>query len=54
MHLINKVRYAGSLPDKKPAKKRLVSTEEKLDEIGARLEDTPQIHRDALHRRWVS
>jgi hypothetical protein len=50
MHLINKVRYAGSLPDKKPVKKRLVSTEE----IGARLEDRPQIHQDALHRRWVS
>jgi hypothetical protein len=40
--LINKVRSTGSLLDKKPAKKHSVFTKEKLDEIGARLEHTPQ------------
>jgi hypothetical protein len=39
--LIDKVRSTGSLLDKKPARKRRVLTEEKLDEIGARLEHTP-------------
>jgi hypothetical protein len=41
--LINKVRSTGSLLDKKPAeKKSRVLAEEKLDEIGGRLEQTPQ------------
>jgi hypothetical protein len=40
--LINKVRSTGSLLGKKPAKKYCVLTEEKLDEIRARLEHTPQ------------
>jgi hypothetical protein len=41
--LSNKVRSTGSLLDKKPAKKKYrVLTEEKLVEIRARLEHTPQ------------
>jgi hypothetical protein len=40
--LTKKVSSTGSLLDKKPAKKCHVLTEEKLDEIGARLEHTPQ------------
>jgi transposase len=41
---IKKVRSTGSLLDKKPdKKKRRALTEEKLDEIGARLENTPKI-----------
>jgi hypothetical protein len=37
--LVKTVRSAGSLPDKKPAKKKCcVLTEERLDEIEARLE----------------
>jgi hypothetical protein len=37
-----KVRSTGSLLDKHPARKHLVLTEEKLYEIGARLENTLQ------------
>jgi hypothetical protein len=40
--LIYKVRSTGSVLDKKPAKKCRVLTKEKLDEIKARLEHTPQ------------
>jgi hypothetical protein len=40
--LLNKVRSTGSLPEKKPADRRRVLIEEGLDEIGARLEHTPQ------------
>jgi transposase len=39
--IVNKVRQTGSLMDRKPKHKRRVLTEEKLDEIGARLEETP-------------
>jgi hypothetical protein len=41
--IVNKVRQTGSLLDKKrTVSKRRVLTEEKLDEIGARLEHSPQ------------
>jgi hypothetical protein len=39
---MNKVMYTGSILDKKPAKKRHMITEEKLDEVETRLEYTPQ------------
>jgi hypothetical protein len=41
--LIKKVRFTVSLLDKKPARKRRVLTEEKVNGIGARLQETPQI-----------
>jgi transposase len=40
-NLVNKVRSTGLLIDKKQKHKRRVLTEEKLDDIGARLEHTP-------------
>jgi transposase len=40
--IVNKVRETGSLLDRKPELKRRVLTEEKLDEIGARLEHSPR------------
>lgn len=41
--IVNKVRQTGSLLDKKrTVSKRRVLTEEKLDEVGARLEHSPQ------------
>lgn len=40
--IVNKVRATGSLLDRKPELKRRVLTEEKLDEIGARLEHSPR------------
>lgn len=39
---VNKVRETGSLQDRKPESKRRVLTEEKLDEIGAKLEHSPR------------
>jgi hypothetical protein len=39
--LMNKVRETESVLDRKTESKRRVLTEEKLDEIGARLERTP-------------
>jgi transposase len=41
-NLVNKVRTTGLLIDKKTKHKRRVLTEEKLDEIGARLEHAPR------------
>ncbi|XP_069683792.1 probable ATP-dependent RNA helicase DDX52 isoform X1 [Periplaneta americana] len=41
-NLVNKVRRTGSILNKKRVQERRVLTEEKLDEIGARLENTPQ------------
>lgn len=40
--LVNKVRRTGSFLNKKHVRQRRVLTEEKLDEVGARLEHTPQ------------
>jgi transposase len=40
--LVNKVRWTGSVLDRKAESKRRVLTEEKLDEIGAQLEHTPR------------
>jgi hypothetical protein len=39
---VNKLRTTGLLIDKKQKHKRRVVTEEKLDDIGARLEHTPR------------
>jgi hypothetical protein len=39
---VNKLRTTGFLIDKKQKHKRRVLTEEKLDDIGARLEHTPR------------
>jgi transposase len=39
---VNKLRTTGLLIDKKQKHKRRVLTEEKLDDIGARLEHTPR------------
>jgi hypothetical protein len=54
--LIKKVRSAGSLMDKKPAKKHHLLTEEKLDEIGSRLENTQQksLNVDTLFKKPLS
>jgi gamma-glutamylcysteine synthetase len=41
-NLVNKLRSTGLLIDKKQKHKRRVLTEEKLDDIGARLEHTPR------------
>jgi hypothetical protein len=41
-YLANKMTKTGSLVDKKPNRKRTVLTEEKLDEIGPRLETSPR------------
>jgi hypothetical protein len=41
-YLVNKLKTAGSLLDKKPDWKRNVLTEEKLDDIGSRLETSPR------------
>jgi transposase len=41
-NLVNKLRTAGLLIDKKQKHKRRVLTEEKLHDIGARLEHTPR------------
>jgi transposase len=41
-NLVNKLRSTGLLIDKKPKHKRQVLTEEKLDDIEARLEHTPR------------
>jgi hypothetical protein len=55
LELTNEVRSTGSLLDKKPAKKKwCVLTEEKLDEIRARLEYTPQKSWDTLNKRLAS
>jgi transposase len=40
--LVAKFRATGSALDKKENKKRHILTEEKLDEIGARLEASPK------------
>jgi transposase len=40
--VVNKLREMGLLIDKKQKHKRCVLTEEKLDDIGARLEHTPR------------
>jgi hypothetical protein len=39
--LMNKLKSTGLLIDKKQKRKRRVITEEKLDDIGARLQHTP-------------
>jgi hypothetical protein len=39
---VNKLKRTGSLLDKKPDRKRTVLTEDKLDNIGARLETSPR------------
>jgi hypothetical protein len=44
-HLVNKL--AGLLTDKKLKYKRRVLTEEKLDDVGARLEHNLENHRNA-------
>jgi transposase len=41
-NLVNKFRATGLLGDKKQKHKHRVLTEEKLDDIGARLEHTPR------------
>jgi diphthamide synthase subunit DPH2 len=41
-NLVNKLKSTGLLINKKQKQKRRVLTKEKLDEIGARLEDTPR------------
>jgi transposase len=41
-NLVNKLRTTGFLTDKKTKHKRRVLTEEKINEIGARLEHTPK------------
>jgi hypothetical protein len=41
-NLVNKLKTTGSLLDKKPDRKRTVLREEKLDNIGARLETSPR------------
>jgi transposase len=41
-NLVNKLRSTGLLIDKKQKHKRRVLTEEKLDDMGARLEHTPR------------
>ena len=40
--LVNKFRETGSIPDKKRNVQRRVLTEQKLEEIGERLENSPQ------------
>ncbi|GFG36663.1 hypothetical protein Cfor_09402 [Coptotermes formosanus] len=40
-YFVNKLTTTGSLVDKKPNRKRTVLTEEKLDDIRARLETSP-------------
>jgi hypothetical protein len=54
--LIKKVRSAWSLLDKKPAKKHHLLTEEKLDEIGSRLENIQQksLNVDTLFKKPLS
>jgi hypothetical protein len=42
INLLKKSRSTGSLPDKKPARKYNVLMEEKLDEMGDRLEHKTQ------------
>jgi transposase len=42
LNLVNKLRTAGLLIGKKPKHKDHLLTEEKLDDIGARLEHTPR------------
>jgi len=39
---VNKLETTGSLMSKKPARKRTVLTEQKLDTIGAQLETSPR------------
>jgi hypothetical protein len=41
-NLVNKLRITELLIDKKTKRKRRVLTEEKLDDIGARLQHTPR------------
>jgi hypothetical protein len=41
-NIVNKLRETGSLRDKQTELKRRVLTEEKLDDIGARLENSPR------------
>jgi hypothetical protein len=41
-NLVNNLKTKGSLPDKKPDRKRTVLTEETLDNIGARLDTSPR------------
>jgi len=41
-HLVNKLETTGSLMNKKPARKRTVLTEQKLDTSGAQLETSPK------------
>jgi hypothetical protein len=43
-NLVNKLRSTLLLIDKKQKQKQRVLTEEKLDDIGARLEHTPRNH----------
>jgi hypothetical protein len=40
--IVNKLRETGSLRDKQTELKRRVLTEEKLDDIGVRLENSPR------------
>ncbi|KAJ4436212.1 hypothetical protein ANN_18842 [Periplaneta americana] len=49
--LVNKVRSTESFLNKKHVQQRRVLTEEKLDEVGARLEDSP---RKSLRRRRLA
>jgi hypothetical protein len=41
-YLVNKLTATGSLVDKKPDRQRTVLTDEKLAEIGARVETSPR------------
>ena len=54
--LVNKCRETGSILDKKRKLKWCVLTEQKLEEIGERLENSPQksLRRIAQERRFES